>query len=79
MAQCVVIDGGGVVTASAADPCPGFVVLTPTEYGSFLASPFSLSAEDGATVSIAIIGVWAVAFAFRALAKALHTDGEVNE
>jgi hypothetical protein len=31
------------------------------------------------TVAAAIIGVWAVAFATRALVRALHTDGEVNE
>jgi hypothetical protein len=37
MAQCVVIDTGGVVVASAADPCTGFYLLDATTYALTLA------------------------------------------
>lgn len=82
MAQCVVVttlSGTDVLTPSSSDPCTGFVLLNPTEYSAWLVSPLNLSAADGLTLSVAILGVWAIAWGIRALARALNTDGEVNE
>jgi hypothetical protein len=79
MSQCAVIvniSGQDVLAPSLADPCTTFVVLTPVEYAAIQASPFNLSAEDGLTLSVAILGVWAVAYSFRAIGRALNTDGE---
>lgn len=39
-------------------------------------SPFFLSAEDGALISVAVVGVWCIAWAFKALALTLRNDGE---
>lgn len=38
-------------------------------------SPFNLSVEDGYLVSASIVGVWVVAWAFRALYLTLTSDG----
>lgn len=42
-------------------------------------SPFNLSVEDGYLVSGSIVGVWVVAWAFRALYLTLRSDGEPTE
>jgi len=76
--QCVVIDAGAVVESSA-DPCTGFILLTPTEYGLMNISPLNLSSEDGLLLASAIVGVWAAAFSIRAAIRALGSDGEVHE
>lgn len=78
MAQCVVISGGAVVE-SVADPCTGFLVLTPAEYAALSHNPFILSVEDGALISGAIAAVWASAWCLRALARTLRTDGVAEE
>jgi hypothetical protein len=78
MAQCVVISAGAVVE-STADPCTGFVLITPTEYGLLNISPLNLSAEDGLLLASAIVGVWAAAFSIRAAVRALGSDGDVHE
>jgi hypothetical protein len=75
MGQCVVIASGAVVE-SLADPCTGFVLLTPAEYSAMAANPFVLSAEDGAAVAMAVVGVWVVAFAFRALFRVIRGSEE---
>jgi hypothetical protein len=75
MAQCVVISGGAVVE-SVADPCTGFLIVTPAEYAALSHNPFMLSVEDGLLISGAIAAVWAAAWAWRKAASALQTDGE---
>lgn len=52
--------------------CPGYVLVTGTEFAAFGSSPFLLSLEDGFAWSVAIVGVWAAAFAVRALIRALN-------
>jgi hypothetical protein len=82
MAQCVAIvnlDGLDVFAPSMADPCTSFVALTPAEYAALSQNPFNLSPEDGALVAGAVIGVWCIAWACRALYRALATDGEASE
>jgi hypothetical protein len=79
MAQCVVVDGStGAVSASSADPCTSFVLLTPVEYGALGQTPWSVISDpaDAALLASAMLSVWAVAWAFRALRQALNTDGE---
>lgn len=78
MAQCAVIDtaASGVLRASDADPCTGFVLLSPTEFGLLNNSPLNLSAEDGFLVAAAIVGVWAMAFSWRAARLALGAENE---
>lgn len=84
MAQCAVfalLDGVStpVLIASDADPCTSVVLLTPSEYAAWSASPLNLSAEDGLLLSVAILGVWGSAYAWRALARALNVDGHSTE
>lgn len=79
MAQCIAVAVDGTLQVSAADPCTSLVVLTPAEYAAWGQNPFVLSAEDGALVSAAVVGVWCIGWAMRALARALSTDGEVSE
>ena len=79
MAQCVAVNADGSLSLSASDPCTELVVLTPAEYSTLATNPLNLSAEDGALMSIAIVGVWAVAWSIRALADVLRSGGEPNE
>lgn len=82
MAQCVVpvnLSGVDVLSPAAVEPCTGLVVLTPAEYGAMSQNPFNLSPEDGTLVAAAVVGVWCIGWAMRALARVLSTDGEVNE
>lgn len=85
VSQCVelitVTTPGGVaqVFAPSSSPCSGGIVLSQAEYDAIQASPLNLSAEDGLTLSVAIVGVWAVAWCVRALVHTLNSDGEVRE
>jgi len=82
MSQCAVItnvSGVDVLAPSAADPCTSLVVLTPAEYSALAQNPFALSPEDGATVAAAVLGVWAIAWSFRALYDVVTDGGEVSE
>jgi hypothetical protein len=45
-------------------------LLIPTPEDS-MNSPFNLSAADGLSIAYAIVAVWAIGFAFRALARVL--------
>jgi hypothetical protein len=75
MAQCVVISGGAVVE-SLSDPCTGFLLLTPTEYGLLNNSPLNLSLEDGVVLSVGIIACWAAAYGWRAAVRALGDESD---
>lgn len=86
MAQCasfiaVPIDGSSVsVLAQSTDsPCTTAVVLTPAEYGALSSNPFNLSMVDGALVSAAVVGVWGIGWAFRALTRTLDNGGDSTE
>lgn len=75
MPQCVVLSETGAVQASSADPCTGFVLLTPAEYGVVAANPFVLTVEDGILISGAVGAVWALAWALRSIRSVL-SDGD---
>jgi hypothetical protein len=76
MAQCVVVNGTtGQLETSTADPCTSLLVLTPAEYESMAANPFNLSVQDGAEVALGVIGVWVVAWCFRALYRVFYEPG----
>lgn len=78
--QCLTIGEGGALVVQNPQPADlsacEMVVLSGSEA---MGNPFALSAEEGATISVAIIGVWAVAFAFRALIQTLSVKGSNHE
>lgn len=77
--RCVAVDPGtGVLTATSDETCTGsqFVLLTQSELDLYTASPFRLSVADGAAVSGLIIAVWVAAHYWRALTRALFSDGD---
>jgi len=82
MAQCAYIAnvaGTDVLAADAAasGACSSLVVLSADEFANWQNNPLNLSAADGLTVSVAIVGVWAAAFGWRALVRTLNNnDGE---
>ena len=71
MAQCVILSSGAVVE-STADPCTGFVLLTPAEYNAVASSPFNLSLEDGAAIAVLVLTVWTTAYCVRALIRSVQ-------
>lgn len=77
------LQSGAVLTGAsgAATPTPSNSQFTVEEVAAlkFQAnnpSPFNLSISDGALVSGAIVGTWAVAWAARQFVRALGSDGE---
>jgi hypothetical protein len=78
MAQCVVITSGAVVE-SAADPCTGFLILTPAEYAAISVSPFRLTLAEGALIGGALAAIWASAWAWRQLRRMLDSGGLATE
>lgn len=42
-------------------------------------SPFALSVEQGAQISVAVIGVWSVAFVVRLLLRVISIEGVRDE
>jgi len=41
-------------------------------------SPFSLSVADASAIGFAIVGLWAIAFGFRALISSLRDDSRID-
>lgn len=83
MPACVVIQSNTVRPADVPDCAaagPGhYLLLTTDEVGTLYASPLNLSIEDGLLVAGSVCGVWLIAWGFRALARALNSDGEALE
>lgn len=84
MPICVDFSSGQVVVAN---PQPAdvsncsAVVLSGAEFqGLATADIFNISVADGLTISTAIVGVWVIGWAFRALIITLkETDKGVND
>lgn len=74
--QCVTIGEGGALVVQNPQPADlsacEMVVLSGSEA---MGNPFALSTEAGATIAVAIIGVWAVAFGIRAAIQTLFVKG----
>lgn len=70
-------DSGG--TGGTTSPQFTTEEVTALKYMAANPSPFNLSVEDGYLVSGSIVGVWVVAWAFRALYLTLRSDGEPTE
>jgi hypothetical protein len=51
--------------------------MSGAEYDQIATNPFNLSLSDGALVSVAVIGVWATAWAFRVLIRMIREDDPV--
>lgn len=82
-APCTTFDLENVVIVSYANwngECPEYSLMTKAETEYYLqgSSPFALSASDGAILGGAILAVWATAFAFKALIKALNSGDPEN-
>lgn len=74
MPACLVTDASGVVTMTTDAPqsCQGYLVLTQAEYASATSSVFPpLTLEQGGAISLAILGLWAIAFVLRSLRVSL--------
>lgn len=75
MTVCVQVDSNGAVYV--VDPQPvdtsacGLVLVSGHEANS---SPWALTPEQGSQVGVAILLVWALAFSFRVVIRALNVD-----
>lgn len=80
MAECVTVaqvNGVDVIVPIRDDPCTTALLLTPTEFAHIAQNPFVLSIEDGALISGAIVGIWAIAWGIKALILTLRgSDGD---
>ena len=77
------LQSGALLTGAsgAPTPTPSSIQFTAEEvaalkFQAMNPSPFNLSISDGALVSGAIVGTWAVAWAARQFVRALGSDGE---
>jgi hypothetical protein len=68
-----------LVLAAPGSSCSAsqLVVMSGAEYDQIATNPFNLSLSDGALVSVAVIGVWATAWAFRVLIRMIREDDPV--
>lgn len=72
---CVAVDAQGYVYAI--DPQPALTTdcaLVLVTGNSAASSPFALTPEQGAQIGVSILGLWALAFVFRMLVRALNVD-----
>lgn len=67
---------GTVLVQASGDGCTDAVVLTPAEYASLSTNPLNLSLVEGAQISGAIAGIWAIAWCFKQLAKSINLNGD---
>lgn len=73
------VSGGTGGTGGSTSPQFTAEEVAALKYLASNPSPFNLSVEDGYLVAGSIVGVWVVAWAFRALYLTLRSDGEPNE
>lgn len=73
---CVDVNSAGVVTALSVQPADmslcRFVLSTPQESQS----PFYLTIDDAELIGAQILGVWALAWAFKQIASAISIGAE---
>lgn len=70
-------NANGVVYIVQQEPQPADVSMCPlviANVGEIGQNPFSLTLDQGVQIGGAILFVWAIAWIFRALLKALSTD-----
>jgi hypothetical protein len=83
MSVCAVVDSGtGAVTATSTPvaSCSTLVLLSSDEYAYAVSgSAWALSLSDGVDIGVAILGVWALGFCFRAIASVLQSTDEREE
>jgi hypothetical protein len=70
-AQCFVTDSNGFLVADTTPiaTCAGYVVVTANELAMMQSVFGPLDIADAATIGVAIVGAWAVAFSLRILRK----------
>jgi len=73
---CASLSGSSLVVAPAGTVCGAsdLVVFTSAEADQIFNSPLALTAEQGGAVAGAIMLVWACAWAFRMVIRALNSD-----
>ncbi|MDH0340244.1 hypothetical protein [Chromobacterium haemolyticum] len=83
MAVCSVQnpDGQLVLTTTQPEACAGYLLITPSEYQKFSSMSgffYPLTAEQGALIAFAIVGVWVSAFCIKSLMNVLpNSTGEM--
>lgn len=74
---CATYDAEGVISIVLPAPADittcALLIQTPAESAN---NPFMFSAEDGAAIAYAVVGVWCVGFAGRALIRSLALSGD---
>jgi len=80
MSICATYDASGAVSVVTPPPVDmsTCALLIPTT-DDRLNDPFHLSAADGSSIAIAIILVWSVGFAGRAIIRCLNTGEKEDE
>lgn len=78
MADCarvITVEGVDLIAPGTQADC-SYLLITPAELSHLQVNPFHLTLEEGALISGAIAAIWALAWACKALVRALNTDGE---
>ena len=71
MSQCVqIVNGQLQLDGSPASSCTGYLLLTADEVTLLHALP-PLSVSDGALIGSAVLGLWGLAFVFRAAVRSI--------
>ena len=72
---CLTESGGvfSVAQVAAGAACSGYVVAESTDIPP---NPFYMSMADGAEISSAIVGVWLLAWSFKAIRAVLNDNGD---
>lgn len=83
MAHCAIVstDNHLQLTSDSVETCQGVIVLSGADYEKFNASWGGLTLQDANLLLVAILGLWAVAWAFRVLIRQVNQseNGESNE
>lgn len=72
----VQIDGIAIAADGVTCTSAQLVVMTQQEFDYATVSPFRLDMAAAGQISVAIMGVWAVGFAFRALIRMLRDNDD---
>lgn len=76
MAHCAIVstDNHLQLTSDSVETCQGVIVLSGADYQKFNASWGDLTLQDANLLLVAILGLWAVAWAFRVLIRQVQSE-----
>lgn len=73
---CVQQDANGYFYSVSPQPADASgctaVLVSGAEYAAFSSGPFTLSLADGATIAAAVVGVWAIGWAYRLVTRSFN-------